>query len=218
MFPVGENEICVSMALMVFNKSQLRFSQGMPDSLNKKYWRACMILPKIVVKKILYATDLSENSRPALAYAVSLADLYGAGITILHALDESPGMETVIMNYIGQERWIEIKKQNEEDAIKAIIGKKHEDDPSMKAALKTFYKTVAENYEDRNFVLDEVVVKRGDPADLTIETAEKNNCNLIVMGTQGHGGLAKMVLGSTAQKVLKRSKIPVLVVPLSDGF
>jgi hypothetical protein len=37
-----------------------------------------MVLPKVDVKKILYATDLSENARFAYAYAVSLANLYGA--------------------------------------------------------------------------------------------------------------------------------------------
>ena len=60
-------------------------------------------------------------------------------------------------------------------------------------------------------------MKRGDPVDLIIETAEKMKCDLIVMGTQGQGGLAKMMLGSTARKVLKRSKIPVLVVRLSEN-
>jgi len=37
------------------------------------------------------------------------------------------------------------------------------------------------------------------------------------MGTQGHGGLAQMIIGSTAQKVLKRSKVPVLVVRLPEA-
>ena len=49
-----------------------------------------MILPKVDVKKILYATDLSENARYAFAYAVSLADLYNAAITIIHLLPEVP--------------------------------------------------------------------------------------------------------------------------------
>ena len=43
-----------------------------------------MNLPKVDVKKILYATDLSENARYAYAYALSLADLYQAAITIIH--------------------------------------------------------------------------------------------------------------------------------------
>jgi nucleotide-binding universal stress UspA family protein len=42
-----------------------------------------MILPKVDIKRILYATDLSESARHAFAYAVSLANLYGASITLL---------------------------------------------------------------------------------------------------------------------------------------
>jgi len=45
-----------------------------------------MIVPQI--KKILYATDLSENARYAFAYAASLANQYGAGVTILHVLED----------------------------------------------------------------------------------------------------------------------------------
>ena len=51
-----------------------------------------MIPPKVEVKKILYATDLSENARFAFAYAVSLADLYNAAITIIHLLPEVPAL------------------------------------------------------------------------------------------------------------------------------
>ena len=47
-----------------------------------------MILPNVEIKKILYATDLSESSVHALAYAVSLANRYKAGITVLHVLHE----------------------------------------------------------------------------------------------------------------------------------
>ncbi len=49
-----------------------------------------MVLPKVKIVIILYATDLSESARYAFAYAVNLAILYGAGITHLHALTETP--------------------------------------------------------------------------------------------------------------------------------
>ena len=51
-----------------------------------------MEIPKVEIKKILYATDLSENARYAFAYAVSLADLYNATITIFHVLPEVPNL------------------------------------------------------------------------------------------------------------------------------
>jgi nucleotide-binding universal stress UspA family protein len=175
-----------------------------------------MILPKVEVKKILYATDMSEGARQALAYAVSLAGRYGAGITIVHALEESPGMEAAVMYHVGAERWAEIKKQNENSARSAIIAKQREDSPAMKAALKAFYKEVSDQFEDQSFKLDDVVVKRGNPVDVIIDTAGKRSCDLIVMGTTGHGGFTKMMLGSTAQKVLKQSNIPVLVVRLPE--
>lgn len=173
-----------------------------------------MILPKIEIKKILYATDLSENARLALAYAVSLAGFYGAGITIVHALEESPGMDAAIRYHVGPERWAEIKKEQEQNARGAIMRKQHEDSPAMEDALKDFYKDVSEKVENQSFKLDEMVVKRGNPVDIIIDTAEKKNCDLIVMGTQGQSGLAKIMLGSTAQKVLKQSGTPVLVVRL----
>ena len=56
------------------------------------------------IKKILYATDLSENARYAFGYAVSLANRYGAGITILHVMESSLGSESLMTKFIGQEK------------------------------------------------------------------------------------------------------------------
>ncbi len=175
-----------------------------------------MILPKVAIKKILFATDLSENARLALAYAVNLAKMFGLGITIVHALEESPGMDAAISYHVGAERWAEIKQQRTSDARKAIIGKQRPESGHILQALQSIYRNASTEFEEQTFQLDDVLVKRGNPVDVIIETAEKTGCDLIVMGTQGHGGLARFMLGSTAQKVLKQSRIPVLVVPLPD--
>ena len=175
-----------------------------------------MILPKIEIKKILFATDLSENARLALSYAVSMANLLGIGLTIVHAMEESPAMDAVIGYHVGAERWAEIKQQRTQDARKAIIGKQHYEGGPIKQALQSIYQNASTEFEERTFKLDDVLVKSGNPVDVIIEAAEKTGCDLIVMGTQGHGGLARMMMGSTARKVLKQSRIPVLVVPLPD--
>lgn len=175
-----------------------------------------MILPKIKIKKILFATDLSESARQSLAYAVSLSNLYGAGITIVHALEETQGMEAAIAYHVGAEAWARIKKKQEDSARNAIIGKQRAVDPGMKDALKQFYETVSENEENQSFVLDEVVVGRGNPVDVIIEAAEAKECDLIVMGSHGHGGLAGILMGSTAKKVVQQAKIPVLIVRLPE--
>ncbi len=176
-----------------------------------------MILPKISIKKILFATDLSDHARQSLAYAVSLSNLYKAGITIVHALEETRGMEAAIAYHVGAEAWARIKKKHEDSARNAIIGKQRAVDPGMPDALKQVYQNISENEENQSFVLDEAVVKRGNPVDVIIEAAETKNCDLIVMGSKGQGGLAGMLMGSTAKKVMQQAKIPVLMVRLPDN-
>ncbi len=126
-----------------------------------------MDLPKVDVKKILYATDLSENARYAFAYAVSLADLYKASITFIHVLSEIP--DILDKNVLGE-----------------------------------------------GFVTDDIIVVRGNPVEEILKYCEEKNCDLIVMGTHGHGTLADVMMGSTARRVLRRSTKPVLVVRLPE--
>ncbi len=171
-----------------------------------------MTLPKVDVKKILYATDLSDNARLAFAYAVSLADLYKAAITIIHVLPEVPELiDKNVIGYISSERWEEIKSQQLDEAKEALIGKKREH-LAIKEALHQFSEDVKQQQEGAGFTTDEIVVARGNPVEEIIKNAEEQNCDLIVMGTHGLGTLADVMLGSTARRVIGRSKIPVLVV------
>jgi len=171
-----------------------------------------MNLPNIQIKKILYATDLSENAVHAFAYAVSLANLYGAGITILHVLAEFPG-EEFIANMINTDTWEEIKSRHNSDARDQLIGKKR-DSVAMKEVLEAFSEKTQADAQDQAFVTDEVLIKNGVPAEVIVETARERNCDLIVVGTYGHGTITDVLVGSTAKWVLKNSPIPVLVIRL----
>jgi len=175
-----------------------------------------MILPKVEVNKILYATDLSENARYAFAYAVSLADLYGASITFIHVLPEVPDLlDKNVIGYISEERWEEIKSQNVAEAREAIIGKRR-DHLAIKDALHQFSENLKESREGEGFVTDDIIVVRGNPVEEILKYSEENNCDLIVMGTHGQGTLADAMIGSTARRVLRRSAKPVLVVRLPE--
>jgi universal stress protein A len=59
-------------------------------------------------------------------------------------------------------------------------------------------------------------VRVGDPADEILAAAAEVRADMIVMGTQGLGGLRKLLLGSTTEHVLRRAQTPVLAVPLDD--
>ena len=175
-----------------------------------------MILPKVEVKKILYATDLSENARYAFAYAVSLADLYNASITFIHVLPEVPDLlDKSVIGYISEERWKEIKSQNVKEAKDAIIGKRR-DHLAIKDALHEFSENVKESHEDEDFITDDIIVVRGNPVEEILRYSAESNCDLIVMGTHGQGTLADAMMGSTARRVLRRSSKPVLVVRLPE--
>jgi nucleotide-binding universal stress UspA family protein len=174
-----------------------------------------MILPKIEIKRILYATDLSESARHALAYAVSLANTYGAELTILHVLNDDPRMNAAILGFIDEDKWEEIHKRNLREARTALIGKKRET-VEMREVMEYFTDEMRENIGEHRASMDETVIVRGNPVDKIVSVAEERNCDLIVMGSYGHGGIAGVIMGSTARKVLSRSKKPVLVVHLPE--
>ena len=171
-----------------------------------------MELPKINIKKILYATDLSESAVNAFAYAVSLANLYGAGITILHVFAETPG-EEFITNMINTDTWEKIKNRRYSEARDQLIGKKR-DHIAIKEVLQAFSEEVNVDAKDQTFVTDEVLILNGEPAEIIVQTAKEKNCDLIVMGTHGHGGITDVLIGSTAKRVVRQSTIPVLVIRL----
>ena len=171
-----------------------------------------MKLPHIQIKKILYATDLSETAVYAFSYAVNLANMYSARITILHVLAEFPG-EQFITNMINTDTWKEIKTQNYSETRDKLIGKKR-DHIAIKEVLQAFSEEVKADEENQTFVTDEILIKDGAPAEIIVQTAIKQNCDLVVMGTRGHGVIADVLIGSTAKWVVRHSPIPVLTIRL----
>jgi len=173
-----------------------------------------MELSNIKIKKILYATDLSESAVHAFSYAVSLANMYAAGITILHVLADFPG-EDFITNMIDPATWEEIKNRNYSEARDQLIGKRR-DRGALKEVLEAFTEEARTNGEDQAIDTDEILIKRGTPAEVIVETAKELSCDLIVMGTHGHSAITDVLIGSTAKWVVRHSPIPVLVIRLPE--
>ena len=171
-------------------------------------------LPSVAIKRILYATDLSENARYAMAYAVSLANVYCAQLVILHVIDETPEMvDAHVLGYIGPEAWEEIKQRNVDEARDVLIGKKR-DNTMIREVLDRFCQNLRPGTDDHEAAMDETVIKRGNPVKQILSTAQEKRCDLIVMGTHGRGALVDTMMGSTTSRVLRRSDIPVLSVRL----
>ena len=164
------------------------------------------------IKKILYATDLSETAAHAYAYAVSLANMYGASISTLHVLAEFSGQEFVV-NMIDNDTWEDIKARHYAEAKSNLIGKKR-DNIAIRELLEAFSDQAKPEDDNHTAISDEILIKNGEPAEVIMETAQELNCDLIVMGTKGQGALADMLIGSTAKRVVGKSPIPVMIIRL----
>ena len=159
------------------------------------------------IKKILYTTDLSENARYAFSYAASLANRYGAGITILHVLEDvSDYQDSLVINIIGAEKWNELRKNKGQVVLDTI-----------KKRLEKFCEDVSQELPACPFITDDIIVKIGNPVEEILGEAEVSGCDMVVMGAHGHGILANAMMGSTSRRVLRRCKKPVLVVRLPEG-
>ncbi len=158
------------------------------------------------IKKILYATDLSENALYAFGYAASLANQYDAGITILHVVEEmSPSLNTHIVDLLGEERWRDMLEKNTEELLNRVKDRLDKFSEDMKADLV-----------DCPFSVDDIIVRQGHPAEMIILQAETIPYDMIVMGTHGYGLLAGALLGSTARRVVRRTETPVMVIRLPE--
>ncbi len=159
------------------------------------------------IKKILYTTDLSENARYAAGYAASIANRYGAGITVMHALEQlSPYRESLVVNVVGNAKWHEIMKRNETEF--------HE---KFRKKVEDFCEEMASEDPTCPFIIDNTIIKAGNPVETILDEVEKGDYDLVVMGAHGHKGLADAVMGSTSRRVLRRCTKPVLVVRLPEG-
>lgn len=143
------------------------------------------------IRKILVATDGSSRSRKAAGYGVELAKLAGAEIIALFVIDVISGcsLEECITVQTPRKTVKEVLVKRGEEATAYVEEQAH------KAGLKV-----------------RSVIVEGNAADQILKTAREESADLIVMGTLGSSGISRFLIGSTAEKVVRHSPIPVLTV------
>jgi nucleotide-binding universal stress UspA family protein len=175
-----------------------------------------MEVPKVSVRKILYTTDLSETGRYAFAHAASLANLYGAELTVCHVIEEGPELDKRLVGYINEEMWEEIKQRDLNEAMELLV-RRRRDNAAIRDCVGEFCEKAQLGVPEEAYVTYNVDVSLGRPVEEIVRKAQEGGYDLIVMGSHGHGTLLEampFMIGDTVTSVLRRSRVPVLVVQL----
>jgi nucleotide-binding universal stress UspA family protein len=135
------------------------------------------------IHTILHPTDFSDYSRGAFELACALARDYGAKLVVLH-VNRPPAVYAPDGIVIGA-------PVEEPYELRAKLAQLRPDDPRVTTEYK---------------LLD------GEPADQILRAATNVNADLIILGTHGTTGLARLLMGSVAEDVLRKASCPVLTV------
>jgi nucleotide-binding universal stress UspA family protein len=141
-----------------------------------------------IIRNILVSTDFSDFSGAAIDYAASFALLYGAKIHLVHVIESNSvvGVPNVELNTTALTN--ELEATAEEEMRKFVYWK-----------LKN------------NTNLEQVIL-HGEPHREIVKYAQENEIDLIVIATHGRTGLAHILMGSVAERIVRLSPIPVLAV------
>ena len=140
-------------------------------------------------KKILYPTDFSDVSKKALDYFSQLKDAGTKEIVVLHVIDEK-GIDAVSRYGSG--------------SADTIIGR-------MEAEAREEGRKIEKKLKESGFHV-KMRIERGIPFKEILKVEEEEGISLIVIGSHGKTNIEEMLLGSVSEKVIRKSRNPVLVV------
>lgn len=143
----------------------------------------------INLKRILYPTDFSDYAGAARNYTCALADQFGAEVHLLHVLETYTGATPVFGGGL---------------ALGAPVQE------SQDAALAELEKVLDPQWQQGKTVVRATAA--GTPFLEIIRYAQANDIDLIIMGTHGRSGLAHALVGSVAERVVRKAPCPVLTV------
>jgi len=145
----------------------------------------------ITLKHILVATDFSEPSDAALTYGRALARNFCATLHVVHVVGRVP---TVVY---GADAYAvsmpELQQELEDEARKQLAALVVDNDPEP-------------------MPVRQVLITSDAPATAIVDYAAREHIDLIVTGTHGRGGVAHLLMGSVAERVVRTAPCPVLTV------
>jgi nucleotide-binding universal stress UspA family protein len=143
------------------------------------------------IRRLLVPTDFSPTSDAALAYARDLADRYGASLQLLHVLEDP-----FVPGRFGSDDYL-----GEPPGVRTTI---------LEDARARLARRLLSTGRAAFGTSGEVVFGRA--AETIVDYAAGHGIDLIVMGTHGRTGMAHLLLGSVAERIVRTAPCPVLTV------
>ena len=148
----------------------------------------------ITLRRILIPIDFSPHSEQALKYGVALAEKFEAELFLIHAFQDVSIYQTEVVS-----------------GAPPIMPPVEQLTASARGAME---RLVQEKNLQRFGTHTDIV--EGAPVEEIVDYAKEKNIDLIVMGTHGRGWLAHVLMGSVAEKVVRKAPCPVLTVRLVE--
>ncbi len=139
------------------------------------------------IKRVVVPVDFSSTMNKVVDYGVMVADKLGAEILFLHVINDFQGYDMMLVH----PSFMSMTKDLEQKAEERMTH------------------LVKDHQQRENGVRGHVVI--GDAADEIIDYAKLEKADMIIIGTHGVKGLEKILIGSTADRVVKKAPCPVLV-------
>jgi universal stress protein A len=143
----------------------------------------------VQLQNVLWLTDFSEDAAHALPYAHDLAEFYKTKLYLMHVI---------------------------ENATHSVYGEVKGDYFAMEVNAREKARTWLQEHVKRDlqgFPNHEILIREGDVLPRVVEVVTEKQIGALVMGTHGRTGLAHMLLGEEAEKVIRNVHCPVFVIP-----
>jgi nucleotide-binding universal stress UspA family protein len=145
----------------------------------------------ILIKNVLVATDFSEPSDTALRYGRNIARAFGAALHVVHVVDDLAAHGTPLNLPAVNYGPLQIE---------------------LDAAARDALNRILTDDDRKNLHAEAVVIAAASPASAILQYARDNSVDLVIAGTQGRTGVARFLLGSVAEQIVRSAPCPVLTV------
>ena len=143
----------------------------------------------VEIKNILFPCDLRDSSSKLLPYVLSISEKYNSKIRMLHVIEDISKWGGLYIPHIPLELYQKEAEQAAENIMEKICSKQLEKCQNVYRQILT-----------------------GNAATEILKAIKSNSIDLVIVGTHGYKGLERTLFGSVAEKVVKQSSVPVLVI------